>query len=208
MRTIAVVNLKGGSGKSTLAVHLALAWSCLFKTALADIDPQGSAMLALDRDQPRLEAIRSTGSKLFMLKAMLERQAFDRVVVDTPGSLKDDVASAIAAADLALMVVRPSYLDLAAAAATGQLIRQLQTPALIVLNQAPPTRSGVESPLVLKALEAVKLLNVPVAGTVVRSRTVYGRAMEQGRAVEDLEPTSNAVSEIAALREDIETRLQ
>jgi len=54
VRTISVVNLKGGSGKSTLAVQLALHWSATSKTAVADVDPQGSAMLVLDRAAPRL----------------------------------------------------------------------------------------------------------------------------------------------------------
>lgn len=164
-------------------------------------------MLVLDRHQPHLEAVRSSGPKLFMLKAMLERQSFQRLIVDTPGSVKDDVASAIGAADLALMVVRPSYLDLAAAAATGQLIRQLQKPALIVLNQAPPSRGGAESPIVLKAQEALRLLRLPVASTVVRTRAIYGRAMERGCAVGDVEPMSQAVFEIDALGHDIEASL-
>lgn len=207
VRTIAVVNLKGGSGKSTLAVQLGLAWSGLQRTVLADIDPQGSAMLVLGGGRPDLDAIRSTGPKLFMLKETLARQSVDRLIIDTPGSSQGDVAAAIAASDLALMVVRPSYLDLAAAATTGQLIRQLQKPALIVLNQAPPSRNGVENPLVLRALEAIALLRLPVASTVVRSRTVYGRATEQGSPVGAIEPASSAVLEIAALRQDVEACL-
>lgn len=203
MRTVAVVNLKGGSGKSTLAVQLALHWSLSEKTALVDIDPQGSAMLVVDRRQPRLEAVRSSGAKLQTLKATLQRQGFDRVVVDTPGSIKDDVAAAIAGSDLALMVVRPSYLDLVAAAQTSQLIRQLQRRALLALNQAPPAREGLEPPIVQRAREALALLRLPVARTIVRSRAAYGRATERGQAVGDMEPGSMAAREISELSQEV-----
>lgn len=207
MRTIAVVNLKGGSGKSTLAVQLALRWSSTQKTALADIDPQGSAMLVLDRKPPRLEAVRSTGAKLLTLKTTLERQDFARLAIDTPGSIKSDVAAAIAAADLAVMVVRPSYLDIAAAAATAQLVRQLQTPALVVLNQAPPTRAGEENTVVRKGLEALALLRLPVALSIIRGRAAYGRAMERGQTVDEVEPSSAAVAELQALGMEIDNLL-
>lgn len=204
MRTVAVVNLKGGSGKSTLAVQLALRWSLTHKTALADIDPQGSAMLVLDRKPVRLEAVRSTGAKLPTLKTALERQDFARLVIDTPGSIKSDVAAAIAAAELAVMVVRPSYLDIAAAAATTQLVRQLQTPALVVLNQAPPTRAGEENPVVRKGLEALALLRLPVARSIIRARAAYGRAMERGQAIGEVEPSSPAVAEFEVLGVEID----
>lgn len=208
MRTVAVVNLKGGSGKSTLAVQLALHWSASIKTALADIDPQGSAALVLDRAGPQLDVTRSTGPKLITLKTSLDRRSFARFVIDTPGSLKTDTAAAISAADLALMVVRPTYLDLAAAAATSQLVRQLQTRALVVLNQAPPARGDQENPQVQKAIEALAMLRLPVARTIMRSRIAYGRATELGKHVAELEPTSPAAREFIVLTDEIERAVQ
>lgn len=161
-------------------------------------------MLVVDRKPVRLEAIRSMGAKLPTLKTTLDRQDFARLVIDTPGSIKAEVAAAIAAADLAIMVVRPSYLDIAAAAATTQLVRQLQTPALIVLNQAPPPRAGEESPVVRKGLEALALLRLPVARSVIRARAAYTRAMERGQTVGEVEPSSPAVGELQALSAEID----
>jgi len=203
-----VVNLKGGSGKSTLAVQLALSWAKARTLVLADIDPQASSALVLDRRDPTVEVVRSTGSKLPMLKTGLARRGLQCLVVDTPGSMKEDVAAAISAADLALLVVRPTYLDIAAAAVTAQMVRQLRRPALVVLNQAPPARSGVESGVVLKALEALALLRLPIAEAIVRSRAVFGRATELGRAVSDVEPASPAAAEIDALAREIGQALQ
>lgn len=204
---MAVVNLKGGSGKSTLAVQLALHWAKRQTLALADIDPQASSALVLDQRHPAVEVVRSTGPKLPMLKSTLARRGLDGLVVDTPASMKADVAAAISAADLALLVVRPTYLDIAAAAATAQMVRQLRIPAIVVLNQAPPARSGAESGMVLKAREALALLRLPIADTVIRSRAVFSRALELGRAVADLEPASPAAAEIETLAVEVDQAL-
>lgn len=128
-------------------------------------------------------------------------------MIDTPGSIKADVAAAISAADLALMVVRPSYLDLAAAAATSQLVRQLQTRALVVLNQAPPMRGAQDNPLVGRAMEALRLLGLPIASTVLRSRVAYGRSTELGRPIGEHEPGSPAAAEFAELVREIDAAL-
>ncbi len=78
------------------------------------------------------------------------------------------------------------------------MLRRLRKPGLIVLNQAPVSRNGGEPPLVKKAHEALRLMRLPVAPTILRSRGAYQQALERGCSAEELGP-SPAAQEIADL---------
>jgi chromosome partitioning protein len=69
---------------------------------------------------------------------------------------------------------------------------------MIVLNQAPVTRNGAEPPLVKKAHEALRLMRLPVAPTILRSRTAYQQALESGCSAEEIGagPASQEVSDL------------
>jgi len=99
--------------------------------------------------------------------------------------LEEEVAHAVVLSDLALMVVRPTFLDIAAAVRTSDIVRQLRKPGLIVLNQAAPPRGNVEPPMVKRAIEALGLLRLPVAPVVIRSRAIYQSVLEAGCSAEE-----------------------
>lgn len=202
MRTIAVIARKGGSGKSTVAVHLALAAHLRGRKALlADTDAQRSSSHVLRGragDGPAL--VETSGPKLFALQLASARAGVELMVVDTPAVVEEEISHAIVAADLCLLVVRPTFLDLAAAVQTSEIVRRLRKPALVVLNQAPPTRAGIEPPAVKRGLEALKLMRLPVIPTVLRSRAAYQAALDHGRSVEEFETAAaDAAREVAEL---------
>lgn len=200
MRTVAVVARKGGSGKTTLAVHLAIAgYLRAIRTLLADADPQRSSSEALrGRTQPGPKLVETSGPKLFALQDMARRAGHELLIIDTPCGPEQDVASAIAVADLSLIVVRPTFLDLAAAVRSVDTARRLGRPARIVINQAYPTRSGREPPSVIKAFEALRFANLPVCPEVVRLRALMQTALTAGRSAEEYGP-SPAERDMAAL---------
>jgi chromosome partitioning protein len=201
MRTIAVIARKGGSGKSTVAVHVALAAHLGGRRVLlADTDAQRSASQVLKgRQGDGPELAETTGGKLFALQAASVRAGVDLMVVDTPAVVEEEIAHAIVAADLCLLVIRPTFLDLAAAIQTAEIVRRLRKPGLVVLNQAPSPRAGVEAPSVKRSLEALKLLRLPVVPTVVRARMAYQSAFETGRSAEEVDALGEAGREIADL---------
>ncbi len=122
----------------------------------------------------------------------------DLMVIDTPAGAVEDVAESIVLSDLAVMVVRPTLLDLAALARTLNIVRQLRKAAVVVVNQAPVPREGVEAPLVKRALRALEFMRLPIAPVILRSRTVYQTALEKGRSAEEA-LDENAAKEIAGL---------
>jgi chromosome partitioning protein len=206
MRTIAVIARKGGSGKTTLAVHLALAAHLRGrKTLLADADAQRSASEVLrGRQGPGPDWVETSGSKLFTVQMTAIRNAVDAMIIDTPAVLEDELSHSIVVADLSLLVIRPTFLDIAAALRTAEVIRRLRKPGLIVMNQAPPARGGVEPPAVKRALEALMLMRLPVAPFILRARASYQSVLEAGRSVEELDPQAPAATEMSALWDFIE----
>jgi chromosome partitioning protein len=199
MRSIAVIARKGGSGKTTVAVHLALAAHLRgLSTVVADTDPQGSTSEVLKvraGEGPRLVA--STGENLRQVQQEAAANGAQALIIDTPAASEGEIAHAIALSNLAILVIRPTFLDLAASIQTAQILRQLRKPGLIVLNQAPTARGGVEPPAVKRALEALQLMRLPVIPTILRSRIGYQTALATGRSAEELEPGGPAARELA-----------
>ena len=200
MFTIALIARKGGSGKTTIAVHLALAAHLRgLHTLVADVDPQRSALEALrPRQALGPEGVPIAGPRLYGLQMDAYRQGMDVMIIDTAAGVDEDQAKAIVLADLCVLVVRPTFLDLAAAIESVAMIRRLKKPVLIVVNQAPPTRDGLEPPAVRRALRALAILGQPIAPTIIRSRQVYQSALETGRSAEESDQPA-AAQEIAEL---------
>jgi chromosome partitioning protein len=200
MRTIAVVARKGGSGKTTMALHLAIAAHLRgLKVILADADQQRSSSEALKKRKvagPKL--VETASRKLFTLQETARRAGDDLIIVDTPCCPDEEVSEAIGLSDLVLVVVRPSFFDVAAAVRSIEAARQLGRPAQIILNQAFSARFGKESAAVESALEALRFTGAPICPAIVRSRAIFQSALAMGLSAEELGPSAGA-DEIAAV---------
>jgi chromosome partitioning protein len=209
LQTIAVIALKGGSGKTTVATHLALAAHLRgLDTLVADLDRQRSAYNILDyrvADGPA--CVISTGATLMAAQFAAVGLKKQLMIIDTPAGAVEDVTEAVVLADLAVLVVRPTLLDLSGLAPSLSLVRQMNKPTLVVMNQAPPAREEIESPLVRRALRALDYMCAPVAPAILRTRTIFQTALETGRSAEELSDTA-AAAEIAALWGFVEAALE
>lgn len=201
MRTIAVVARKGGAGKTTLTVNLAIAAQLAgFDTLVADTDPQKSAIDVLQHRGPGGPAfVEATPATLLKVQIEAERAGVEALIIDTPAGTEEGMSNAIVLADLALLIVRPTYLDLAAAAYTSDILRKLRKPTLVVLNQAPVPRDGVEPPLVRKALKALELMRLSVVPAILRARVNFQTSVEGGLSAIETAPVSAAAQEVAAI---------
>ena len=209
MKTLAVMSRKGGAGKTTVAVNLTLAARAMgVRAVLADADPMRSAHEVLKgREEAPTLLFETSASKLFALTEASRRAGCELLIIDTPAAPESDVAEAVKVADLCLAVARPTYLDLAAAVLSVAVIQRLGREGLIVLNQCAPSRAGVEPPSVLKAFEALRFANLPVAPTAVRARMVYQTAFAQGRSVLEIDAEGAAAREVRALFAHVWRRL-
>lgn len=200
LRTVAVVSLKGGSGKTTIATHLALAAHLRgIDTVVADTDPQRSTSEVLAaRAGAGPEWVEATGAQLLSLKIAAVEARRELLIIDTAAGALEDASEAIVLADLAVMVVRPTLLDISALARTLTIVRRLGKLSTVVVNQAAASRGGVEAPVVQRALRALDYMRAPVAPVIVRSRSIYQIALETGRSAEEMTDPA-AAKEMAAL---------
>lgn len=196
MKTLLILSQKGGSGKTTLAVHMAV---CTVrqarKTALIDLDPQGSAYgWNESRDEPRkLDATQATASQLADFLQQAKAGGIDLAIIDT--APHSDSAAAIAAqlADLILIPCRPARFDLDAIASTIQIATVAKKPAAVVLNAAPRGKLAEE------ARAALEAQGITVLPPILHQRAAYSHAVIDGRAVHEYEPDGKAAAEIDEL---------
>ena len=210
MKTLAILSRKGGAGKTTVALHLAVAAqaSGRGRVALVDMDPQRSAAdwwRSREADTPEL--VETEPGELAAVVKAAKDAGVELLVVDTRPSAEADALEAATCADLALLVVKPSILDLRAVAGTVDTVKRAKTPGLILINQAPPTRGGQEAAIVEEARAALEGYGLPVVPVVLRARAAYHAALIDGRAVNELEPSGKATAEIAALWRHLEGKL-
>jgi chromosome partitioning protein len=203
LRTIAVVALKGGSGKTTVATHLALAAHLRDVNVLVvDTDPQRSVRDVMSGPA----CITASGPSLMAAQFAAVDERRGLLVIDTAAGAVEDVTEAIVLADLTILVVRPTLLDLAGMARTYKLVRKLGKPCSVVMNQAPVAREGTEAPLVKRMMAGLEYMQAPVAPVVLRSRAIYQTSLERGRSVEETSDRA-AAAEVAELWDFIRARL-
>ena len=208
MRTIAVIALKGGSGKTTIATHLALAAHLRgLDTLVVDVDPQRTAEYVLSaRAAPGPTCLATTGAKLMSAKFAAVGLKKQLMIIDTPAGAPQDVGEALVLADYALLVVRPTLIDLSGLARSLVIARRLEKPSAVVLNQAPFAREGIEPPLVKRAMRGLDYMKAPLAPVIVRARAIYQTALETGRSAEETADTA-AAKEIATLWDFVEAQM-
>jgi chromosome partitioning protein len=201
VKTLALMSRKGGAGKTTLAVNLALtAHLAGWKTLLADIDPQRSASDALRaRGEPGPTLAEINAGKLFQTRSQALHDAYDVMLIDTPAAPDADVAVAVNYADLCVLVARPTFLDIASVARSAEMVRRLGKAGLIVLNQAPSKRGGLEPVAVQQAIEALRFCGLPIAPVGLRSRSIYQQSIARGRSVGEWDVANPAAQEIDRL---------
>ena len=111
---IVVANQKGGCGKTTTAVNLAGAFSARgMDVLLVDADPQGSAMKWRGLCQgPFSVAVIALPMPVLDQELPGMAKKYDIVVVDTPPGMETITRSGLVVADLAIIPLQPSPLDL------------------------------------------------------------------------------------------------
>jgi chromosome partitioning protein len=196
MQTIALISQKGGTGKTTLALNLAVASEVSgLATALIDLDPQASAKewsKSRARETPVVISVHASQLEE-VLNAAKENGAVLSIIDTAPHSERDALAAA-RLADLILIPCRPAILDLRAMASTKDLADLARTPALAVVNAAPP-----RGHLPDEAAEAIRGYGLEVASVVIAHRAAFVHALTVGQTVIEFEPRGKAAEEINAL---------
>ena len=201
---IAVVNLKGGCGKSTIAVNLACELASHGDSVfLLDNDSQGTAnhwlrhgrlpiegeFMPLENDEDGERLIRAATAKC------------DRyVVLDAPAHVGAATQAAGKIADLVLIPVTASGVDLVATRAAVDLIQQARTvrrgggPKCLIVPSKIDRRTDAG-----RQIEAqLRSFGEPV-GPTIHQRTAFVEAFGVGQWIGDYAPSSSAHCDITSL---------
>ena len=167
MTVIAVAALKGGVGKTTTAVYFAWAMaSSGEKVVLADADRQASALRWADEAGGLGDGVLTVGvTTPEALRGLRGLCNGAEVVIDTPPGDLRLVRSALGRADVAVVPVRTTLLDLDRLGETLDEVREAEVPAAVLLTQA---RSRTRS--LAGAKDALDQLGLPVLQTVIPAR--------------------------------------
>lgn len=204
-KVITVAQQKGGAGKSTVAAHLGQALSNMKKSvALVDIDPQGSLTnwSRLRSERPGEAAPAFPVHEVSGWRARNEIEALQRnldvVIVDSPPHAETEAKIAVRAADLVLVPVQPSPLDVWATEPTLNLAHGEKTKALLVLNRVPARANLTDDMITF-----LRRFDAGVARATLGNRVAFAASLAEGATALETHPRSLAAQEVRALAKEI-----
>jgi len=210
-KIITVCNQKGGSGKTTLSMHLAGTLARRKnKVLVVDADPQGTATrwaASADDDKPFPASVvgLSAASEKVHREVKKFVEDYDFIIIDCPPAADSPVPqSALLIADLALVPIIPSPLDLWASVGIRKVIENVgdineTLKARLVVNQCQPKTN-----LAKEALEVLPEFGIKVCKNYLRQRTAYRQSAVFGQTVQDFgSKASDAIAEVEALTDEI-----
>lgn len=194
MKKIVITNQKGGGGKSTVAVNLAWHLSRKIPALLIDADAQASSS-SWATGWSGIEVLQVSDAA--PLRKILAAKGNGVIVVDCPPHDAELAATAIPGADLVIVPVSPSPLDLWSA---GPVLGALagKVPLLVVMNRV---RGGTRAATM--AREALIGMGVPVAKTALGNRIAFAEAALAHKPVALYAPKTPAALETLNLAQEV-----
>ncbi len=194
LKVLSIACQKGGSAKTTTGINLAVeAVARGLEVVYIDLDPQVSACDWKDirGDKPPVVAATPVPHLDRALRAADEAGA-DLAIVDTAGRTNDAASAAARVADLILVPLQPSLIDLKTLSATLEIIRLAgNKPTRALLTRVRAAGSRHEDTTAWLEQQGVE-----VCPFVLGERVIYQDAYAQGLGVTEVEADGKAADEI------------
>lgn len=209
---IVVGNEKGGVGKSTIACNLAVVMAIEGKdVCIVDVDKQQSTSTFFsvrDKDLPSVNCVQARGDVFDVLSDLDNR--YDEIIVDAGGHDSQELRTAMLAANLLLVPIKASQIDLWSAedpdigmekliAQCKQFNRKLIVKT--VLSIIPTCVFGNEAGDAAAVIKELPYMGFLV-NTQLKDRKVYRESFTKGKGVVEM-PNKKAADEFHSLYKEI-----
>ena len=184
---ISVTSLKGGVGKSTITQNLAVCFAQSgYKVCIADADTNQSALRWSSLREESLPPIPAFGTPEKTLSANIKQLAkdYEIVIIDRTPTLDKITSKIIVLADLLLIPILPSGLDIWASELflqryeDAQVEKEQPIPARFILN-----RYRANTNMSKEVKEVLKDTSIQVCESTIKDRTAYAEAVIKGVGV-------------------------
>lgn len=203
-QVITVAQQKGGSGKTTTAVNLGVGLAALgHRVAFIDLDPQGSLgrwfMTRAEMHPERVGGMDFATSSAWGISYEVRKMTsdYDFVIVDTPPKADSDLRPALRVAQLVLVPVSVSHVDLWATEGVLDLAQRENAQTLLVMNR---TRAGTR--LGAEVAEAATKMHARIADAGFANRVVFAESLGLGLGALEM-PKGPAHAEVQALTAEV-----
>lgn len=205
-KIIVFSNQKGGCAKTTTAIHLACYIASVQNTVhFVDADPQHSAATWLQLMKSPIPVSQLSDANELIEQIPELAQTTDFLVVDGAAGNSESSRAILFTADVAIVPVQPTGLDLHSALEAFRLVRQAQKirgglpQAAVFLSRAQKgTRLRSQALSALSQIPDVILLK-----TVIHQKQAIADCFTQGAVVWDMSGASDSAKEFDALCKEI-----
>ena len=185
---IALAHQKGGVGKSTLATNLRGYFAGGgYKTALVDIDPQGSLSKLVrtfsDQDGREPEHVIERGSYKTYKDLLTLLEPYDIAVIDTPPYLSKELQDVFEITNVILVPCKASPLDFLAIGDTLDLIRQAKTKRKDLIAAVVMTMVITGTDFTTQIRTELEKTEFPVLKAEIGNRVAYMRSLLKSNTV-------------------------
>ncbi|MGD8882724.1 MAG: ParA family partition ATPase [Desulfobacterales bacterium] len=201
---ISFVNQKGGVGKTTSAINIAASLKRRnYKIGFIDADPQGSAThWHAVEDNSAFEVLHHP-EPISRSEVDELSQKYDYLVIDAPPAFGNITKSILAVADLSIIPLSPSSLDIWSCKGTLEMVDEAREEnpeldvKLLINRKIPGTRVGRE------ARDSLAIFDMDILNSELCQRVAYIDAMTSGVSVMQYAPNSKAADEVESLCDEI-----
>jgi chromosome partitioning protein len=212
---LTIANTKGGTGKSTVAFSITTFLSGKFENVLLiDTDVQLSTANAystrLEKNENQNITCISIQTPTIHREASKFNNLYDITIVDTGGRDSKTFRSACSAADVIIIPMKPTQLDLEATEETLQLLDEIRSikeiQVFMLLNQAI-IGSNLSSEILQIMIQLEEDYKVNTFNTILHNRVDFARSIEYGLSALEFNPKGKAAKELNELFLEIDKKI-